>query len=73
MKYYILLLGLISCCGIGRAQTYTICTLGLDKGLSNNNVVDVAQDKFGFLWFATEEGLNRFDGTSFHTFYKTQG
>lgn len=73
MRYYLLFLGFISCCAIGRAQAYTIRTLGLDKGLSNNNVVDVAQDKYGFLWFATEEGLNRFDGTSFQTFYKTQG
>ena len=73
MRYYIFLLGLIFYYAFGRAQTYTVCTLGLDKGLSNNNVVDVAQDKFGFLWFATEEGLNRFDGTGFQAFYKAQG
>lgn len=32
------------------------------EGLSNNNVLSIAQDKQGYLWFATEEGLNKFDG-----------
>lgn len=37
-------------------------------GLSNNNVLDIIQDKSGFLWFATEDGLNRFDGYDFKIF-----
>lgn len=44
--------------------------LGMRQGLSNNDVVDITQDKRGFLWFATEEGLNRFDGTRFISYYK---
>ena len=52
------------------AQPYTIQQLGIEKGLSNNYVVSIAQDKQGFLWFATEEGLNKFDGTRFVTYYK---
>ena len=47
--------------------------LGYQEGLSSNYVVGIAQDKYGFLWFATEEGLNRFDGSNFQTFYKTNG
>lgn len=31
-------------------------------GLSNSNVFGVTQDNQGFIWFATEDGLNRFDG-----------
>ena len=34
-------------------------------GLSNSNVLSIVQDKFGFMWFATEGGLNRFDGSQF--------
>lgn len=34
-------------------------------GLSHNTVYASIQDKRGFLWFGTEDGLNRFDG---HTF-----
>ncbi|MDR0939989.1 MAG: response regulator [Mediterranea sp.] len=52
--------------------SYPIRQLGMDKGLSNNYVVSIAQDKAGFLWFATEEGLNKFDGTRFITYYKDE-
>lgn len=44
------------------AQPYTIKHLSIREGLSNNHVVSIAQDKRGSLWFATEEGLNKFDG-----------
>jgi len=37
-------------------------------GLSNSNVFGVTQDHQGFIWFATEDGLNRFDGKSFVTY-----
>ena len=34
-------------------------------GLSHNTVYCSLQDKRGFMWFGTEEGLNRFDGKNF--------
>lgn len=34
-------------------------------GLSSNIVLDIFQDKVGYLWFATENGLNRYDGYQF--------
>ena len=34
--------------------------------------MSITQDKQGFLWFATEEGLNKFDGTRFITYYKEE-
>lgn len=54
------------------AQPYTINHLGIREGLSNNHVVSIAQDKRGFLWFATEEGLNKFDGIRFIPYYKEE-
>ena len=55
------------------AQNYSVRSLGVEQGLSCNYVVSMAQDKYGFLWFATEEGLNRFDGNRFFSYYKRNG
>lgn len=52
------------------AQQYDIKSLEMDAGLSSNYVMSIAEDKHGRLWFATEEGLNVFDGLSFQSFYK---
>jgi ligand-binding sensor domain-containing protein/signal transduction histidine kinase len=38
------------------------------NGLSQNLVFAIAQDQKGFLWFGTDEGLNRFDGHEFRIF-----
>jgi len=35
------------------------------QGLSENAVYQVIQDKMGFIWFLTQNGLNRYDGYSF--------
>ena len=52
------------------SQNYYVKQLGIEQGLSNNSVVNITQDKDGFLWFATEEGLNKFDGNRFINYYK---
>lgn len=36
-----------------------------DQGLSQNRVDGILRDKRGFMWFATYNGLNRFDGYNF--------
>ena len=38
-------------------------------GLSNNAVKSIVQDDDGLIWIGTENGLNRFDGYGFKTFY----
>lgn len=50
----------------GYANPTPISKMGVEQGLSNEFVVSITQDKDGFLWFATEEGLNKFDGTRFY-------
>jgi ligand-binding sensor domain-containing protein/signal transduction histidine kinase/DNA-binding response OmpR family regulator len=42
--------------------------LGIENGLSNNDVTSIYQDKYGFMWFGTYDGLNKYDGYSFKTF-----
>lgn len=54
----------------GKAQHgYYFNHFGVDEGLSNNAILCSVQDKNGFLWFGTKDGLNRFDGYSFKQFY----
>ena len=36
-----------------------------DKGLSQNTIHCIIQDREGFLWFATEDGLDKYDGYDF--------
>ena len=42
--------------------------LSVDDGLSHSAIHDMVQDRHGFLWFATRNGLNRYDGRSFRVF-----
>lgn len=41
-------------------------------GLSNNSVRAITQDRLGYLWVGTLEGLNRFDGQRFESFSTKQ-
>lgn len=73
---YLLWLLLITCLALSPApcsaaiiassQDYAVRPLGIDMGLSSNYCIAIERDKWGFLWIATEEGLNRFDGSYFY-------
>ena len=45
-------------------------TISTDQGLSQGMIFDLLQDKEGFIWVATKNGLNRYDGYSFKVFYQ---
>ncbi|HNE79769.1 MAG TPA: adenylate/guanylate cyclase domain-containing protein [Flavobacteriales bacterium] len=65
-------------CGVARilAQpAFTVDTLDLafskitiNEGLSQGMVSTIAQDRQGFMWFGTKDGLNRYDGYTFTVF-----
>jgi hypothetical protein len=42
--------------------------LTTEQGLSQNTVFCVLQDSRGFMWFGTEDGLNKYDGYGFQVF-----
>ncbi|HJR99980.1 MAG TPA: two-component regulator propeller domain-containing protein [Flavobacterium sp.] len=50
------------------SQEYYFKHFQVEEGLSNNTVLTSLQDKDGFMWFGTKDGLNRFDGYRFKTY-----
>jgi signal transduction histidine kinase/ligand-binding sensor domain-containing protein len=46
---------------------------GLSEGLPSPAVRDISEDTYGFIWFATSEGLSRFNGYNFKTFRNVNG
>lgn len=58
-------------CMILNSQPLVLRNLGMESGLSNLLVTDIEKDQKGFIWVATEAGLNCFDGRRFRTFLKS--
>ncbi len=52
---------------------YTFRNYTLKDGLAGNNVYCATQDKEGFIWFGTETGLSRFDGSHFKNYTVADG
>lgn len=47
---------------------YEFGNIGLKQGLSQSTVYAIVQDAQGFMWFGTQDGLNRYDGYSIKVF-----
>jgi len=54
------------------SQQYNVRTYSFKEGLNTYNIKKVLQDKYGFIWLATQDGVYRYDGTSFESF-RTSG
>lgn len=68
----LLLTGLITVC-TSFAQENNFIHYDVKDGLAGSTVYDLCQDKDGFIWFATEAGISRFDGTNFKNFTTSDG
>src|SRR5579871_6048669 len=55
------------------AQRYTFQLYGRAEGLTNLTPISVLQDRTGFLWVGTQNGLFRYDGSQFEAFNVAQG
>lgn len=68
---------LIACilliCGLSvQAQDPVFSTISKGQGLPSSAVYDIFQDKAGFIWFATDAGICRYDGINVKTFHYPQ-
>lgn len=71
-KYCCLLFILLSSL-LSPAQNFSSIHYSEKDGLPSNTVYDITQDKDGFIWFGTENGLSRFDGKNFKTLTTKDG
>ncbi len=55
------------------AQEFNYVHYDTKDGLAGSTVYSMCQDKDGFMWFATENGLSRYDGTRFKNFTVKDG
>lgn len=65
-RYFILFIVvlLLNPCISGQDEYVRFQRITINDGLSLSSVYDIYQDSKGFMWFGTEDGLNKFDGQS---------
>ncbi len=57
--------------GMAQRTGYSFRSISINQGLSQSSVVNIAIDNLGLPWFATQDGLNRYDGKEFRVFNKS--
>lgn len=68
--FFLLIIGLIGNTQLSLAQQLMpkFDLLNSDQGLSQNSVYTTYQDRQGYMWFGTGDGLNRFEGKNIRVF-----
>jgi signal transduction histidine kinase/ligand-binding sensor domain-containing protein/AraC-like DNA-binding protein len=72
-KIFLILFFLTSQFGFGQQKVYNFTNYNSKDGLASNTINAVLKDKYGFMWFATEDGLNKFDGQNFNIYRHKEG
>src|SRR6476619_358128 len=57
--------------GLAQSEHIHFRHFSLPNGLSSYKVVKVLQDHCGFIWFATQDGLSRFDGKNMRIYNRS--
>jgi signal transduction histidine kinase/ligand-binding sensor domain-containing protein len=58
---------------ISLGQSHSYLHYSIPEGLPSSEVYDVYQDRKGFIWFATDNGVVRYDGSQMETFQVNDG
>ena len=57
--FFLFVLFLINCT-VSKGQIYKY--IGLEDGLNNQKIYHIQKDRRGYMWFLTQEGIDRYDG-----------
>jgi ligand-binding sensor domain-containing protein/serine phosphatase RsbU (regulator of sigma subunit) len=63
------LLVVLSCASLAQTNEVIFNHYTVDDGISQSSVSCILQDSQGYIWFGTQDGLNRFNGYSFERYY----
>lgn len=69
LKYSIIILLLIHFKGFANETQYVFKKLTNENGLSYNSVKEIVQDSTGVMWFATKQGLNKYNSYNIQKYY----
>ena len=61
---------LLISCNFSAQDDMRFTHISTEKGLSNSDIKKILQDKDGFIWIATSDGLNKYDGINFKVYRK---
>ena len=60
MRGFFLFVFLLINCTVSKGQIYKY--IGLEDGLNNQKIYHIQKDRRGYMWFLTQEGIDRYDG-----------
>ncbi|MEO5564950.1 MAG: two-component regulator propeller domain-containing protein, partial [Chitinophagaceae bacterium] len=58
---------------LAQRNEFNFINFSSKNGLSSNTVNVILKDRYGYMWFATEDGLNKFDGVNFTVYRNNPG
>jgi signal transduction histidine kinase/ligand-binding sensor domain-containing protein/DNA-binding response OmpR family regulator len=67
--FFFIFLLLLSSVAFSQSEEFRFEHISTSDGLSSNSINDILQDTRGFIWFATDLGLHRWDGYKMKLFY----
>ncbi|HVG17037.1 MAG TPA: two-component regulator propeller domain-containing protein, partial [Chitinophagaceae bacterium] len=73
LSFFCLLLFGFSLVAAAQQEDINFTSLATRDGLSSNSVTAILKDRYGLLWFGTEDGLNKFDGTNLKIYRNKTG
>lgn len=56
-----------------QSETFKVDHITVEEGLSQSTVYSITKDAYGFLWFGTRDGLNRYDSRSLKVYKNIEG
>ncbi|MBS1659929.1 MAG: response regulator, partial [Bacteroidetes bacterium] len=59
--------------GSGQSVPVKFTSLGTRDGLLSNSISAILKDRYGWMWFATNDGLNKYDGSNFTVYRHKAG